>query len=327
LRELQHSGGAWLQRCAPMREAANDVHAPTTPRALAQLTGLAGRIAWRALQRLACVEQWAIAYRFGMNAHGPSIGELAQFRRLVPPKDRLWADPFPLHVGGRYFIFFEELPFATGKAHISAVEVRRDGSHGEPVRVLERDYHLSYPFLLEHAGELYMVPETGENRTVELYRCVEFPHRWRLERTLLDGARFVDATLHRERDRWWMFSNVPAEGAQSDDELHLFFASGLGGPWREHPRNPVRSDARCARPAGRLYWHDGALHRPAQICVPAYGSGISIQRVLRLSTRDYVEHEVGRIVPQAGDGVCGLHTLNRAGELGVVDVFSRRLRL
>lgn len=327
LRELHHSGRVWLQRCAPAREAANDSRLPETPRALRQLTGLAGRIAWRALQRVACVEQWALAYRFGMSAHGPAPGELAKFSRLTPPKDRLWADPFPVMVRGRYFIFFEELPFATGKAHISAIEVGRDGPHGEPVRVLERDYHLSYPFLIEHAGELYMVPETAENHTVELYRCVEFPHRWRLERTLLEGARFFDATFHRERDRWWMFVNAAPDGAHPDDELHIFFSASLAGPWREHPRNPVRSDARCARPAGRLYWHDGALHRPAQICVPSYGSGIAIQRVLRLSTRDYAEHEVGRIVPARGDGIRGLHTLNRAGDLGVLDLFSRRPRV
>ncbi len=195
------------------------------------------------------------------------------------------------------------------------------------MRVLERDYHLSYPFLIEHAGELYMVPETAENHTVELYRCIEFPHRWRLERTLLEGARFFDATLHRERDRWWMFVNAAADGAHPDDELHLFFAGGLAGHWREHPRNPVRSDARCARPAGRLYWHDGALHRPAQICVPRYGAGIALNRVLRLTPRDYAERQVKRILPGPGDGLFGIHTVNRAGYLTVVDAFIRRRRI
>ncbi len=112
-----------------------------------------------------------------------------------------------------------------------------------------------------------------------------------------------------------------------EEEVQLVVGLRAVGHWREHPHNPVRSDARCARPAGRLYWHDGALHRPAQICVPSYGSGISIQRVLRLSTRDYAEHEIGRILPAPGDRASGVHTLNRAGDLGVLDVFSRRPRI
>ena len=47
-----------------------------------------------------------------------------------------------------------------------------------------------------------MLPETSGNRTVELYRCVEFPHRWELDRVLMDGVHAVDATL-AEHDRRW----------------------------------------------------------------------------------------------------------------------------
>jgi hypothetical protein len=124
-----------------------------------------------------------------------------------------------------------------------------------------------------------------------------------------------------------MFVNVAEDGAHPDDELHLFHADDLLGDWRPHPRNPIKSDVRCARPAGRLYREGEALIRPAQIGVPLYGSGISLNRVLRLSLQDYAEEEVGRIVPQAGDRVLGLHTLNRAGELSVIDAFMRRARL
>ena len=116
------------------------------------------------------------------------------------------------------------------------------------MRVLERDYHLSYPYLIEEGGELYMVPESARHQSVEVYRCVDFPLRWKLERTLLDGLRLVDATLHRGPDRWWMFANAAASGSRVfDDELHLFHAEHLLGDWRPHRRNPVKSDARCAR--------------------------------------------------------------------------------
>ena len=88
----------------------------------------------------------------------------------------------------------------------------------------------------------------------------------------------------------------------------------------------MKSDARCARPAGQLYWRNGALYRPAQICAPLYGSGLSINRVLRLTPQEYVERQIERILPSAQAGLLGLHTVNRAGDLTVVDGFVRRSR-
>ena len=78
--------------------------------------------------------------------------------------------------------------------------------------------------------------------------------RWRLERVLLEGVRLVDATLHRAADRWWMFAN-----SRRRREPHvrrraaLFHAERLLGEWKPHPSNPVKSDVRCARPAGELF--------------------------------------------------------------------------
>lgn len=325
LRELERSGLAWLERCAPLvRAPARSAGAnPGGAEIFRSLRRLGGRIARRGLQKLLYVDQWFLALRFSRARQG----SLWQFTRLMPPKDRYWADPFPVAVGGRYFIFFEEFMFASRKGHIAMIEVDRNGPCSAPRPVLERDYHLSYPFLAEVDGQLFMIPETGDNRTVELYRCIDFPHDWRLEQLLLRGAHFADATLHRDDDRWWMFVNVGAEGTELYDELHLFSADRLHGEWRPHRDNPVKTDVRCARPAGGLFRRDAALYRPAQICAPLYGSGISINRVLHLSPQAYVEREVERILPTHAEGLLGIHTLNRAGDLSVVDAFTRRRRL
>ena len=157
--------------------------------------------------------------------------------------------------------------------------------------MLERDYHLSYPFLVEEDGRLYMIPETAHNNTVEIYRCVEFPGRWELERVLLKDVYCADATLHREGDKWWMFANAAARGEEINDELFLFSADKLLGDWQPHRRNPVKSDVRSARPAGRLYRRGERLYRPGQICTPHYGAGIALHRVTRLNHDEYLEEE------------------------------------
>jgi hypothetical protein len=321
LRELHRSGAEWIRQCKPLAEARDEKNRALTPISLARV---GGRIARRAVTKALYLDQWSLAFRFGQDSAVPP--DLARFTRIVPPRDRDWADPFALEKNGRYYVFFEELPYAAGKAHIAMLELDRSGRWSAPVRVLERDYHLSYPFLLEHEGNLYMVPESGRNSTIEVYRCVDFPLRWRLERVLLEGLRCVDATLHRSAERWWMFANGAAGDSRVfDDELHLFYADRLLGDWRAHPRNPVKSDARCARPAGALFMRNGALHRPAQICVPRYGAGLSINRVLRLTPHEYAERQTERFLPQGE--VLGLHTVNRAADLTVVDIFRQRRRI
>jgi hypothetical protein len=170
-----------------------------------------------------------------------------------------------------------------------------------------------------------MVPETANNRTIEVYRCVEFPHKWTLERVLLKDVFCADATLHREDGRWWMFANHAHHGADVNDELCIFTADRLLGDWEPHRRTPVKSDVRGARPAGRLFRQGGRLYRPGQIGAPHYGAGIALHCVKRLTRDEYVEEEDRRIVPRS-EAVLGIHTINRAGDLSVTDAFFRRAR-
>jgi hypothetical protein len=320
LRELHRSGEGWLARC---REVPR--HAPAVQPGIGDLSRIMGRLAARGMDRALHIEQWFLAYKFG---NAPLSASLEGYTRLMPPKDRDWADPFVVEKSGRYYVFFEELPYAERKAHISMIELDAAGHMSKPQRVLEADHHLSYPFLFEHDGQLYMLPESAKNRSVELYRCVDFPLVWKRERVLIDGLRLVDATLYRGADRWWMFANSAAgESRMFDDELHLFHADKLTGDWQPHPKNPVKSDARSSRPAGQLFARDGVLYRPAQVCVPRYGSGLAIQRVLKLTPQDYAERQVERLLADPAAGLFGLHTMNRAGDLTVVDAFARRRRI
>jgi hypothetical protein len=326
LRELHRFGHTWLDQLAPAPRVPE--HGPGgIPGNLAfarDLSRLGMRIGHRAAQRLLSLDQWFLAYRFA--PEGRIDEDFSDFITLMPPGDRFWADPFPVKWRDRYYLFFEEMPFATRKGHIAVMEIGPGTPSSRPVKVLERDYHLSYPFIFEWQGNLYMLPESGANRTVELYRCTAFPYDWQLEKVLLADLRSADATLCELAGCWWMFVNVGVEGTEPYDELHIYHADSPLGPWRPHARNPVKSDVRCARPAGRLYHHRGDLYRPAQICAPLYGSGISVNRVVRLTPEEFEEKEVRRILPIWGRSVQGIHTLNHGGGVMAMDGFIRRPR-
>ena len=323
LQDLQAGGEAWVKAGTQLARPRPEERMPSTPEALKNIALLGTRVAKRAAEKALTVEEWSIAFRF--SDEETWNGSLDGFVRLDPPKGGFWADPFPMQVDGRNYIFFEELPAGSSKAHISVIEVGRDGRTSKPVKVLERDYHLSYPFLVEEEGQLYMIPETANNHTVEIYRCMEFPHKWKLERVLLKDVFCADATLHRDGGRWWMFANHAQQGADVNDELCIFTSERLLGEWEPHRRNPVKSDVRSARPAGRLFWHGNRLYRPGQIGAPHYGAGIALHRVTRLTRDEYVEEEDRRITPRS-EAVLGIHTINRAGDLSVTDAFFRRSR-
>ncbi len=298
--------------------------APTVPALVRLCWRLVSHVAANQLRLLRMLDQWQVAYYFADESDAGC--QFERLRHLVPPKDCFWADPFALEHQGRYFIFFEELPYRTQKARIMAIEIFEDAEPGEAQVVLERPYHLSYPFVFEWEGSLYMLPETAENRTVELYRCEAFPHRWQPHQVILENLSAFDATLWREGDRWWMFVTVAEAGADSSDELHLYWSTTPFGPWTAHRGNPVVSDVRSARPAGPLFSRDGKLYRPSQDCSSAYGHSVLINRVDVLNDDDYRETVVQRIVPGWQKGILRVHTFGGSKRLRVVDYLVNRQR-
>lgn len=260
---------------------------------------------------------WFLAYQVGKAAGlAPS---LYRFKRILPPRGRFWADPFPIKRDERYYIFIEEYLQKTKKGHIAVIEMDLNGEWQAPVKVLERDYHLSYPFVFEWRGETFMIPESSDHKTIELYRCVSFPDQWQLEQVLMEGVTGVDTTLAEINGLWWMFANLAEEGASKNDELHLFYADSPLGPWRPHRRNPVKSDVRSSRPAGRLFQWNGAWHRPAQDCSLTYGYAIILHEIVQLDRDCFEEREVSRILPQWEKDLIATHTLGRVDGLTIVD--------
>jgi hypothetical protein len=254
-------------------------------------------------------EHWQVALRQGAGA----------FKVIQDDGARFYADPFLHRANGRTFLFVEEYPYAGRKGLISAAEVVGDRLLTAPVPVLERPYHLSYPFVFEFEGEFYMIPETGENRSVELYRAVEFPWKWELSVTLMKGAVFSDATVLFHDGLWWLFVATDWFGASTQDELSIFYSEALQGDWEPHLANPVKSDGRSSRPAGRIVAQGGRLFRPAQNCDRAYGTGIVWFEITELTPTRFSEREIVAWDGQAELSMDGLHSYDQLGSLQTID--------
>ena len=262
--------------------------------------------------------QWILALRPLTERSVP--GNVDGFTPVFPPPDLSYADPFLVADGERTFLFFEQFPVdPPGKGVIAVMDVDRNGAVSSPRTVLERDYHLSYPLVFRDGSSWWMIPETSSNNSIELYRARQFPDEWELDRVLFADISARDATLLRRDGRYWLFATVAGPAGGQHSELSLFVSDALTGPWRPHPRNPIVSDVRWARPAGAIFEHDGRLIRPAQDCSERYGGAVVFREILTLDEREY--HEVAFAVqePTWWRGLRATHTYNRAGALEVTD--------
>jgi hypothetical protein len=289
------------------------------------------RAAVRAAYRLCCHgSHWRIGWRFVETGNDVwSRRDLAGVRwNVLPdPVDHFYADPFPLRWQGKDYLFFEDLDHKTEKGIIAVVAFDQDGRPGPAMPVIEEPWHLSYPFLIERDGDIFMIPESSGNRDIPLYRAVDFPLKWERVATLVDGVEAADATIVEQDGLLYLFAVVRDGVGGYSDTLAIWWADNLFGPWRPHERNPVLVDDRTARPAGNFARIDGALYRPVQDCRRAYGAGLGLMKVTRLDREGFAQQPDGLL--EAGDPWPGkrIHTLNYNGRLEAIDGFTLRPRL
>lgn len=217
----------------------------------------------------------------------PALPRLALTARDVSDiRCRSVADPFLFRRDGLWYLFVEAVNADSGRgeiAYATSSDALEWTYHGV---VLREPFHLSYPLIVASGPDIFLVPETRQAGAVRLYRAASFPDRWEFAGTLLSGA-YADATIAHVDGRWWLFAQ------RGLDELRLFSAEALAGPWTEHPRSPIRAgNRRVTRPAGRLVSAGGRLIRFAQDSWPNYGSRVRALQIDTLTPSDYAEHEV-----------------------------------
>jgi hypothetical protein len=284
-------------------------------------TALAGNAA-RALYHLTCyAPHWRVGWRFN---DGPGVMDLGSLDgpawNVLPDRGyESFADPFPFVWRGRVCLFLESLDHRVGKGVISAVEYGPDGPIGEPIPVVEEPWHLSYPFLIEAEGQLWMIPESSASGQVPLYRCVEFPYRWERRDPLLEGIEAADATVFPHGGRYYMTSVIREGLGGYSDTLAIHHAPRLFGPWREHATRPTLVDASAARPAGAVVERSGALWRPVQDCSHGYGRSVRLARITRIDPQNFEQTFTSQVGPGPLWPGGRLHTVNRAGRLEVID--------
>ncbi|MEO8768522.1 MAG: hypothetical protein ABI402_00500 [Ferruginibacter sp.] len=276
------------------------------------------------LWRMFHLEQWILLYAFKKgNDFSTSI---FRYKKMLPPKNVFWADPCVVFENNKHYIFLEELIYKTNKGHISVMEMQENGEYGKPQIILDKKYHLSYPFVFKDGNDWYMTPESAESNAIELYRCTSFPYKWEFVMNLVENVYACDPTIHFKDGKYWLFAAIRSyEGASASDELYLFYSDTLlSNQWKPHIANPIVSDVKTARPAGRLFMHNNNLYRPSQDCSEKYGRATNINHILTMNEEKYEEVTVNKIEPNWDKKITRTHSLSFSNGLTVIDGFLSR---
>lgn len=217
------------------------------------------------------------------------------FNRLTLFKEPIIivADPFLFVRGDTLYLFYEQKKlYHDGVIMMTST---KDLQNWAPPRsVLKEPFHLSFPYVFERDGNIYMIPETCANRSIRLYRAVnseltEFVFVKKLLEMEDDSnvlISYSDSSIWNKDNVTYLFTTVNCGGT---NQLRLYYADDLLGPYKEHCKSPVVVSPKHGRNAGSLILYEGELYRPAQDCVHRYGDNVHLWKIIQLTPSEYQE--------------------------------------
>ena len=277
---------------------------------------------WQLRKRRA-VLPWVLVMRRDAEPLDPKAPEVRLPSVIAAKPGDYWADPCVVDAAGRALVFVEEVT-PSGKGTVACLELE-SGKVRRLGLAIEEPGHLSFPQVFQQDGTWYMTLESSAQKRVSLYRASDFPLGWRRVVDLVTDRFCLDPILHFHEGRWYLFATVSENRNSTWDELFLFFSDELTGPFQPHPANPILSDVRRARPAGRLFQYGSKLIRPSQDCASGYGSAVVFNEVLEMTPERYSEQTMSRLKPYWSDSLVACHTYSAAAGVEFLDARGYRL--
>ena len=168
-----------------------------------------------------------------------------------------------------------------------------------------------------------MIPETHENKRLEIFRCTKFPDQWELYSTAFEGELIVDASYFRDKENnKWIFLNKSKNiDIPFDNELYIYKIDNLSlSKIISHDLNPVLIDSRIARNAGPIFKHENFYYRPSQANVEnIYGRYLNINKIVELSLSSYKEEKIITVKPNFHKNLNAIHHLHQHKNIFVFD--------
>ena len=262
--------------------------------------------------------QWKLAIRqIDGNEITPQNGEKWAYSVFEPDVGYWCADPFLFEKDEQIYVFCECYIRKKHKGSIAVIRYK-DGVISDPKVVIDQKYHMSYPCVFQYNNCYYMIPETCDNNTIELYKAVEFPDKWVLDTVLKKDIKCLDPTVFCKENQWYVLGY---EGKGRRSNLLIFKLNMDMRTLQLYAKVDVDN---AARPAGNLFYTKDNIIRPSQDCRKKYGGQILMNEVLLWEKDNYDEKVIDvlgceNIEFKEKYRVDRIHTVNRLRDIEIID--------
>ncbi len=226
------------------------------------------------------------------------------------------ADPFIIRVDDSIYVFCEYCTNGSDKGTIAVGEYK-NGVISKMRIIIEQGYHMSYPCVFKYGSDFFMIPETADNKTIELYRAKIFPYEWELAKILKENVRCVDPTVFTNNDEIFVIASMLSG---KKNKICIF---QLDMEYNSLTLSDEFDDDGTGRPAGSIIFIDKKLFRPAQVSTRKYGESIAFKEIISVRNT-YHEKTIAKlqgrnILVKGEQKVDRIHTFNRIGNVEIMD--------
>lgn len=193
----------------------------------------------------------------------------SDWKSLKTKKGYWYADPILFEFKGGVYLFIEafENNQQIGRLAVSKLV---DGEFTEPKEIIRKSYHLSYPCVFQYNHVVYMIPESSQNRTLELYKALDDSlEKWEIVKVLLDDVECVDTTVFEYKSRIYLLAYIQKPG-EYITKVYTLDINEL----KISDVHSISKNDNIYRPAGKIIKKDGTYYRPVQYNINFYGEKI-----------------------------------------------------
>lgn len=227
-------------------------------------------------------------------------------------KDRWFADPFIVdETLESYIILAEECPHGQKGRLVRLTLAKDDCRLISRQVILDLPTHLSFPNPIMIDGQVFIYPENAAAGSTSYYSYSEKGLECRGK---ISDIGLADPVIIIHGTDSYLLATIGKEC--NGNHIHIFKSNNTLSGYEEYGEQFFHDN--IARRAGNVFWHNGMLISPAQVCNNDYGEGVSLQQ---LTIDDCGVHlkELKRIHPFSHQYPEGFHTYNVFGDKVAID--------
>ncbi len=242
------------------------------------------------------------------------------FKRIKNTWKYCAADPFVFVHNNKTYIFAELINVLNKRGEIGYC-IYDAGVFTKWTSVIQEPYHLSYPFIFEQDGNIYIIPESNKGNNLCVYEATDFPEKWKKIRVLKQNVKYVDTTFLEDNGRIFAFTYDISD--QNNKKL-LMYSCGKEMIPEDESYITISNDDAVARPGGKFFDFNGKTIRVSQNCKEYYGKGLVFSEIKSIDSASYIENNLMTLSPEdivfePAITPAGIHTYNSNELIEVID--------